>query len=171
MVNETEAAPYYFRYINLISDKNILAVLESQLDQALTLFKGISEEKSLYRYAPDKWSIRQVINHVNDVERVFVFRALWFARGFNLPLPGFDQEVSTTKSDDIPWSQHVEEFRAIRLSTLSFFRNLPPDLWSKTGVADDKRFTVNALAYITAGHLIHHQNVLKERYSLALQAT
>ena len=164
MVNETEAAPYYFRYINLISDGNILGILESQLNQALLFLKEISEEKSLYRYAPGKWSIRQVINHVNDVERVFVFRALWFARGFGLPLPGFDQELSSSKADEIPWSRHIEEFRTIRLATLAFFGNLTPDEWSRTGVADDKPFTVNALAYIIAGHQTHHQNVLRERY-------
>src|SRR5262249_1387270 len=90
----TEAAPYYFGYINRISSDDVVSVLESQLDETASFLRGISEEKSLYRYAPDKWSIRQTWNHVNDTERVFVFRALWFARGFDSPLPSFDQEIA-----------------------------------------------------------------------------
>jgi hypothetical protein len=105
-----------------------------------------------------------VLNHVNDVERVFVFRALWFARGFNAPLPGFDQEVASTKADELSWSRHIDEFRTVRLSTLSFFRNLPGEQWSRTGVADENLFTVRALAHIVAGHVTHHTAVVKERY-------
>jgi uncharacterized damage-inducible protein DinB len=164
MVQQTEAAPYYFRYINLVAEKDILAALEGQLDETLSFLSGISEETSLHRYAPDKWSIRQVMNHVNDVERVFLFRALWFARGFSAPLPGFDQEVSSAKADDFAWSSHVDEFRTVRLASVSFFRNLPREHWSRTGIADDNPFTVNALAHIIAGHMTHHRNVLEERY-------
>ncbi|HEY6121905.1 MAG TPA: DinB family protein [Pyrinomonadaceae bacterium] len=164
MVQETEAAPYYFRYINLVSDRDIVAGLENQLTNVLPFLSVISEEKSLHRYAPDKWSIRQVMNHVNDVERVFLFRALWFARGFTAPLPGFDQEASSARADDFAWSDHVEEFRNIRLATLSFFRNLPKEHWSRRGTADGNPFTVNSLAYIISGHLSHHQDVLQQRY-------
>ena len=164
MIQPTEAAPYYFRYINLVPPDNIIEVLESQLQETVPFLQSISEETSLFRYAPEKWSIRQVLNHVNDVERVFVFRALWFARGFNAPLPGFDQEVALTKPDDLSWSRHVDEFRTVRLSTLSFFRNLPDEQWSRTGVADENPFTVRALAHIVAGHVTHHTAVVKERY-------
>ncbi len=164
MVQEIEAAPYYFRYINLVTDADIVAGLQSQMDQTLPFLTGISEEKSLHRYASDKWSIRQVMNHVNDVERVFLFRALWFARGFTAPLPGFDQEVSSAKADDFAWSSHVEEFRTVRLATISFFRNLPPEHWSRMGVADENPFTVNALAHIIAGHVTHHRNVIQAKY-------
>jgi len=164
MVNNTETAAYYFRYINLVPDGDIITTLEKQLDQTVTFLDTISEEKSLFRYAPDKWSIRQVMNHVNDVERVLLFRALWFARGFTAPLPGFDQEVSSAKADDFAWKSHVEEFQNVRRATLSFFRNLPAEHWTRRGVADEKPFTVNALSYIIAGHLTHHQNVLRQRY-------
>lgn len=164
MVKETEAAPYYFRYINLVPNKDIGDVLETQLQDTLAFFANIPEDKSLYRYAPEKWSIRQVLNHINDVERVFVFRALWFARGFNSALPGFDQEVASSEADHFSWADHVDEFRNIRLSTVSFFRNLPADHWSRTGMADENPFTVNALAYIIAGHTIHHRNVIQDRY-------
>src|SRR6266702_3983857 len=90
----TEAAPYYFTYIDLVKEDDIASVIERQLQESLAFFSGISEEKSLHRYAPGKWSIRQLLNHVNDTERAFAFRALWFAGGFGTPLPGYEQEVS-----------------------------------------------------------------------------
>ena len=90
----TEAAPYYFTYINQVTGENPLATIESQLDDSLVFFSTISEEKSHHRYAPDKWSIRQVLNHVTDTERAFAFRALWFSRGFDAPLPSYDQEIA-----------------------------------------------------------------------------
>lgn len=162
----TEAAPYYFTYINQVAGDNAVSTLENQRGEAVTFFSGISEEKSLHRYAPEKWSIRQVVNHLNDTERMFVFRGLWFARGFETPLPSFDQNVAIAASDadKIAWATHVEEFRRIRLATISFFSNLPPEAWTRSGIASDNRFTVRALAYIAAGHLIHHTRILRERY-------
>jgi len=120
----------------------------------------------LHRYAPDKWTIREVWNHVSDTERAFAFRALWFARGFDSPLPSYDQEISAAGAcaNDFSWASHVEDFRAVRLATLSFFRNLPPDAWKRTGVASGNPFTVRALAYIIAGHVVHHRAILQERY-------
>ncbi len=162
----TEAAPYYFTYINQVQGDDVLAVLEGQLHESLAFFRGISEEKSLHRYAPEKWSIRQALNHVTDAERLFALRALWFARGFETPLPSFDQNVavSAAEADKIPWAAHVEEFRCARLATVSFFKNIPPEAWARSGIASDNPFTVRALAYIIAGHLTHHLTILRERY-------
>jgi len=162
----TEAPPYYFKYIDRISNGDVLEELANQREVALELFSGISEEKSLHRYAPEKWSIRQVLNHVNDTERVFLFRAFWFARGFTAPLPSYDQEVSTAmaRADEIPWSRNVEEFDGGRRTTLDFFRNPPPDAWMRSGIASDNSFTVRALAFITAGHAAHHMDILREKY-------
>jgi hypothetical protein len=162
----SEAAPYYFRYIDRIPDADVVSVLAAQLDTVLAFAKDISENRSLYRYAPDKWSIRQVLSHVNDTERAFMFRALWFARGFEAPLPSYDQEISASGAvaDQVLWANHVEEFRAIRLSTLAFFGNLPRDAWMRSGIASGNSFTVRALAYITAGHVAHHLAILEERY-------
>jgi len=162
----TEAAPYYFTYINQVAGEDVVAVLESQLDESLAFFRGISEDRSLHRYAPEKWSIRQALSHVTDAERLFAHRALWFARGFETPLPSFDQNiaVAAAEADKIPWSAHVEEFRGARLSTISFFKNIPAQAWARGGVASDNRFTVRALAYIIAGHLTHHIAILRERY-------
>ncbi|HBB87089.1 MAG TPA: DinB family protein [Blastocatellia bacterium] len=161
-----EAAPSYSLYIDRISSDDIEAVLESQLIDTVNFLQAISEEQSHYRYAPDKWSMRQLLNHVNDGERVFLFRAVWFARGFPDELPGYDQEVAaaTANADDYSWASHVQDFRAVRESTLTFFRNLPDDAWLRSGIASGNRVTVRALAYILAGHVAHHTAVLEEKY-------
>jgi hypothetical protein len=161
-----EAAPYYSTYIDRIGDADIQGVLESQTEETVAFLRAISEDKSLHRYAPGKWSIRQMWNHVNDAERVFVSRALWFARGFETPLPSFDQEVAVVAAgaDAVEWVSHVEEFRQIRMATIAFFRNLPADAWQRRGTASGNVFTVRALAYIVAGHTVHHMTVLRERY-------
>jgi hypothetical protein len=162
----TEAAPYYFTYIDQVVGDNVLATIENQLAEALSLFAGISEKKSEHRYAPEKWSIRQLLNHVTDTERAFAFRTLWFARGFDSSLPGFDQNIAAAgaEADRISWAQHVEEFRQVRLSTISLFKNMPETAWSRSGVASDNPFTVRAMAYIVAGHVAHHLRILRERY-------
>lgn len=164
--DNSEAAAYYFTYIDLVEGDDVEAVLASQLNEFSALFSGISEEKSLHRYAPEKWSIRQLLNHVTDTERAFAFRALWFARGFDTPLPSYDQDIAAAgaEADRVPWAAHVEEFRRVRLSTVALFASLPPEAWIRRGIASDKPFTVRALAYIVAGHLSHHIKILRERY-------
>lgn len=164
-----EAAPYYFTYINRISNPDIARELESQLEPSLGIFAHVSEEKSLYRYAPEKWSIRQALNHVTDAERVFAFRALWFARGFETSLASFDQNiaVAAANADQLPWASHVEEFRRVRLATISLYRNLPPDAWMRSGIASENKVTVRALAFIIAGHAAHHLAILRERYGIS----
>lgn len=164
----TEAASYYFAYIDLITSDEIVPVIKSQLDETLHLLQGISEEQSLQAYAPGKWTIREVLNHVNDGERLFLGRAFWFARGFQDPLPSFDQDlaVQVAQANQTPWSELVDEFRNVRLGTISFFNNLPVEAWSRTGTASDNPFTVRALAYIIAGHVAHHKKVLREKYGI-----
>ncbi len=161
-----EAAPYYFTYINQVTGDDAESVMASQLEDCTGFLAAISEEKSLYRYAPEKWSIRQTLNHVSDTERAFAFRALWFARGFEAPLPGYDQNIAATgaAADQIPWAEHVEEFRRVRLASISLFKNLPPEAWMRRGIASDNPFTVRALAFIIAGHYTHHARILRERY-------
>jgi DinB superfamily len=161
-----EAAPYYFKYIDRIENPDVVPVLDAQLPAMLDYLRSFSEEASLQRYEPGKWSVRQVLGHISDCERLFVARAFWFARGFSSALPSFDQEVcaSAAEADAVAWADHLDEFRNVRLATLSFFRNLPPAAWSGGGVASDRPFTVRALAYIAAGHADHHVAVLRERY-------
>jgi uncharacterized damage-inducible protein DinB len=163
-----EAAEYYFKYISQVTGDDIVGTLQAQLEPTLNFFHRISEEKSLHRYAPEKWSIRQTLSHITDVERLCVHRAQWFARGFDTSLPSFDQlvAVAAAEADKFPWAAHVEEFRVTRLSTVSFFRNLPDPAWGRRGVASDNPFTVRALAFMTAGHLTHHLAILRERYAV-----
>jgi hypothetical protein len=162
----TEAAPYYYMYIDRITSEDIVGVLETQLEELMPFLAGIDEMKSLYRYAPEKWSIRQVLNHITDTERAFVFRALWFARTFDSPLPSFDQDIAAAGAgaDEVTWKCHVDEFRAVRQATVLLFRNMPAEAWMRTGIASGNPFTVRALAYIIAGHVAHHKAILEERY-------
>ena len=164
--NRDEAAEYYFRYIDQVPDGDVLAVLDAQRGDTLTLWRSIREDQAGHRYAATKWTVRQVAGHVNDTERLFVSRALWFARGFETPLPSFDQNVAIAAADfdSRPWASLVEEFNAVRASTLAFFRGLPSDAWDRRGTASGNPFSVRALAWLTAGHVIHHNTILRQRY-------
>jgi len=167
LLDRTEAAEYYYTYIDQVpKGEDIRRIIDTQLGNTLSALHAIPESKSLHRYAPDKWSIRQVVGHINDTERMFVFRALWFARSLGSELPSFDQDVAmaAVRFDDRLLSDLVDEFHAVRESTARCFRSLPDDAWAKRGIASGKPFTVRALAYITAGHVEHHVRMLRERY-------
>jgi hypothetical protein len=162
----TEAADYYFTYIDKVGRGDICETLEAQMGETAAFLRGISDERSLHRYAPDKWSIRQVVGHLNDAERVFAFRAFWFARGFDSSLPSFDQDIAVTSagSDARAWPSLIDEFQTVRAASLSLFNNLPAEAWMRRGTASGNPFTVRALAYIVAGHVAHHVGILRERY-------
>lgn len=162
----SEAAAYYFTYIDRISEDDVVGVMERQLEDVSRFLASISEEKSLHRYAPEKWSIRQVLSHLNDSERAFAFRALWFGRDFHDPLPSFDQNISVNaaRADEHTWASHVAEFRDVRRATVALFRKMPGEAWGRTGVASGNVVSVRALAYIIVGHVAHHLAILQERY-------
>jgi hypothetical protein len=164
--DRSEAADYYFMYIDKVGPGDIRSIIRSQQAETVSFLKGIDDEKSLYRYEPGKWSIRDIVSHISDTERVFVFRALWFGRGFDTPLPSFDQNVAapTAKADSRAWKDLIEEFNAVRSATIALFDSLPDEAWSRRGVASGNEVTVRALAYITAGHVAHHAAVVRERY-------
>ena len=164
--DRTEAAEYYFTYIDQVSEGDIAELLDAQRADVLDLLGGISEPRSLQAYAPGKWSIRDVVGHIIDTERLFVYRAFWFARNFESPLPSFDQNTAITaaRADDRAWTSLVEEFRLIRAATTAFFGSLPEDAWARRGIASDSPFTVRALAYLTVGHVAHHVTIIRERY-------
>jgi hypothetical protein len=166
MPERTEAADYYFTYIDKVGRGDICAILEAQMGETVAFLRGIPDERSLHRYAPDKWSIRQVVGHLNDAERVFAFRAFWFARGFDSSLPSFDQDIAVTSagSDARSWPSLIDEFQTVRAASLSLFNNLPADAWMRRGTASGNPFTVRALAYIVAGHVAHHVGIVRERY-------
>lgn len=161
-----ETNEYYFRYIDLVPDGDIREILEEQRGATLAFLETVPESRGSHRYADGKWSVTEVLNHINDCERLFMLRAFWFARALTPPLPSFepDDALKAAKAEEKPWSAHVEEFAAIRASTVAFFRNLPDEAWLHSGVASDYPFSVRALAYIAAGHVIHHVGILKERY-------
>lgn len=163
-----EAASYYFKYIDLVPGDDVVSAMRSQLDATVRMLEGISEEKSLETYEAGKWTIRELLNHVNDGERLFAYRAFWFARGFDDPLPSFEQDlaVQAAHANKTSWRQLVDEFKALRTSTISFFETLPPEAWTRSGIASDSPVSVRAIAYIIAGHVVHHSNVLREKYGV-----
>ena len=165
--DRSEAAEYYFTYIDQVPAGDIREILRAQLPETVGLLREIPDDKSLYRYAPDKWSIREVVGHVNDCERLFTSRAFWFARGFDTPMPSFDQDIAaaTAGAHERSLSSHIEEFSAVRAATLTLVDNLPAEAWERRGIASGNPFTVRALAYCIAGHVTHHMKVLRQRYS------
>lgn len=162
----SEYSEFMRGYIDQVGEGDVRTLLAVQAQEAAALFATVSEEASLVRYAPGKWSMRESLGHVNDTERVFAFRAAWFARALNAPLPGFNQDeaVVSAPGDALPWSTHVAEFAAVRAASLTLFQNLPDEAWARAGEASGHSFTVRAMAYIVAGHVAHHLRLFRERY-------
>jgi hypothetical protein len=161
-----EYAPYYERYISLIAGSDILGTLESQRRQMMLLLSGRDEEDGDLRYAPDKWTAKEVLGHVCDAERVFTYRALRIARGDRTPIEGFEQDdyVRNGPFGHAPLAEVVEDYIAVRRATLTLLRNLEEAAWTRRGIANKNEITVRALAYIIAGHELHHRLILEERY-------
>jgi uncharacterized damage-inducible protein DinB len=161
-----EYAPYYERYISLIEDNDILATLDRQRREMVLLLSGLSEEQGDFRYAPEKWSAKQVLGHVCDTERVFAYRALRISRGDATPMEGFEQDDYVKNG---PFARHViaeviEDYIAVRRATISLLRSLEEAAWSRRGVANKNEVTVRALAFTIAGHEAHHRRILEEKY-------
>ena len=163
---ETEYLPYYGRYISLVPDGEILALLSNQLEATAALLRSLSESRANFRYGADKWSIKQVVGHLIDTERIFAYRALRFARNDKTPLPGYEQDdyIRSASFDDCPLSDLVAELESVRRSNLFLFRHLDNEAWVRRGVANDSEVSVRALAYIIAGHELHHRDILRTRY-------
>lgn len=161
-----EYAPYYERYVSLVPDADLVETLERQGAETVALLRGLSEEQGARRYEPGKWSVKQLVGHVCDGERIFSYRALAFARGDAQALPGMEQDewMSGVDFDARTLSSLVDEFESVRAATVHLFRHLSPEAWARRGVASDNEVTVRALAYVVAGHEAHHVRVLKERY-------
>lgn len=162
----TEYAPYYGRYISLVPEGDVLQILSSQLEETLSVFGGISEEQAGHRYAPDKWSIKEVIGHIVDTERIFAYRVLRFARNDKSPIEGFDQDEFARNSgfDERTLADLVAEFQHVRRANLILFRSFSDEVLGRHGIASEAGVSVRALLYIIAGHERHHMEVLKTRY-------
>ena len=165
-----EYAPFYETYVSLVPGNDAVATLEAQRLQMLQLFAARSEREGNFRYEPGKWSVKEVLGHISDAERIFVYRALRFARGDTTPLAGFEQEdyVRGGGFGERALSDLAEEFLAVRSASLAFFRSLKEDAGLRRGTASNNEVTVRALAFITAGHQLHHRKILEERYFAAI---
>ena len=163
-----EYDPYYERYLSHVPSGQALDRLESQQERVTSIFGSLDERTALHRYAPEKWSVKEVLGHLIDTERMFTHRALRFARADATPLPGFDENtyVPAGNFDRRDVASLLEEWRAVRAATLAFFRGLDPEAWERRGNANGAPASVRALCYITAGHTDHHLGILRERYGV-----
>ena len=160
-----EYAPYYERYVSLVAG-DVVETLERQGAETASLLRGLTEEQGGSRYAPGKWSAKELVLHLIDTERVFAYRLLRFARGDRAPVEGFDQDpyVANSNAGARTVASLAEEFEHIRAATLALLRGLDSAAWSRAGIANENEVTVRALAHIIAGHELHHVGVLRERY-------
>jgi uncharacterized damage-inducible protein DinB len=161
-----EYAPYYDRYISLVPGSDILTTLDSQRRQTLLVLCGRDDSDGDFRYAPDKWSAKEVLGHVCDSERVFAYRALRISRGDRTPMEGFEQDdyVRNGPFASRPLAELIDDYIAVRRATLTLLRNLDEEAWLRRGIANKNEVSVRALAYMIAGHEIHHRRILEEKY-------
>jgi uncharacterized damage-inducible protein DinB len=161
-----EFAPYYERYISLVPGNDILATLDAQRRQTLLLLSGRDEEEGEVRYAAGKWSAKEVLGHMCDTERIFAYRALRISRGDRTPLASFEQDdyVRNGPFTARPLAELIEDYIAVRRATLTLFRNLDDQAWIRRGIASNNEVSVRALAYMIAGHELHHRRILEEKY-------
>lgn len=147
---------------------DILELLARQRDETRARLLAVPESRGAYRYAPGKWSVKELVVHLGDTERIMAYRALRIARGDTTPLPGFDENAYTPESgaEAVPLVELVEELVAVREATVALFRHLPPQAWSRRGTASDSAISVRALAWVIAGHERHHLAVMAERYGV-----
>jgi hypothetical protein len=161
-----EYAPYYEAYIGGIPETDILSVLRAQRESTIALLESVPAAKVDYRYAPEKWTLRQVFGHVLDMEWVFTVRALHFARAVPGAMPGVEQDdvMKVSSFEATPWASLIDEYRHLRSANIILFNGLDDAAWGRTGVASGHPVTPRALAYIIAGHERHHLRVIRERY-------
>ncbi len=162
----TEYVPYFAKYVELVPEGDVLDLLRRQLDETAALVAPLSERDSEYRYAEGKWSVKEVIGHVSDTERIFVYRALCFARGEAAALPAFEESEYVRRANFGARTMQdlVAELRTVRAATLSFFGSLSEDMLLRRGIANKREYSVRAIAYIIAGHERHHRGIVTERY-------
>ncbi len=161
-----EYSPYHDNYISLVKDNDVLTALDDQRRQMVLLLSGRTEADGDLRYAPEKWSLKEVIGHINDTERIMSYRALRISRSDATPIEGFEQDdyVRNAPFAHRPLSDLIEDYIAVRRATISLFRNLDEPAWTRRGVANKSEISVRALAYIIAGHELHHRRIIEEKY-------
>jgi hypothetical protein len=163
-----EYLAYYDRYVTLVPDGNLVDVLLEQQLETIGMLRRVDDERGLHAYAPGKWTIKEVIGHLCDAERVFAYRALRFARGDGQPVAGFDENayVPAGRFNERRIGGLIDEFQSIRASTVHVFRYLTEDDWARRGIANGHPISVRTLGFVIAGHELHHAKLLRERYGL-----
>jgi len=158
--------PYYERYISLIDGSEPIASLAAQSDQLRELLRGQSEDRGSHAYAEGKWTLKEVLSHLIDGERIFAYRALRISRGDETPIEGFEQDgyIENSHANERSFADLLDEFESLRSANLRQFRMLNEADWSRTGTANNVKISVRALAFIMAGHVAHHANILRDRY-------
>lgn len=164
-----EYAPYYGKYVELVPAGDIAAILKTQGEQTLALLRTLTEAQGDHAYAPGKWTIKELLGHINDGERIFAYRLLRIGRGDKTPLPGFEQDdyITGTNFNARSLASLIDEFAAIRQATLHLCQHFTDAEWQRSGTASENTVTARALAYIVAGHELHHVGILKARYLAA----
>ena len=158
--------PYFAQYIDKVPDGEIMELLENQVANTVKTLSRVKEADAGFRYAPGKWSIREVVGHVVDTERIFVYRAVCFARGEKQSLPGFDENeyAANSGADAKPLAEHLKELQVQRAATIAFFSGAPAEAFARRGTANNREYVMRAIPFIIAGHERHHMGVLSDRY-------
>lgn len=161
-----EYPEYYARYVQRVPDGDLIEILARNADATLAAVRAQPPEKADFAYAPGKWTVKEVIGHLCDAERVFAYRLLRFARADETPLAGFDENeyVPAGRFGERTLESLLEEFAAVRQATIALVAGLPDEAWSGSGAANNQPVSARAIAYIIAGHELHHQALLLERY-------
>jgi len=164
----TDYAPPHASYVDLVAEEDILGAMQQQSSETQKLLASLDETRAAYRYAAEKWSIKEVIGHIVDAERIMGYRALCVARGDSQPLPGFDEGAYVANAGFDAWKlgDLAEEYALVRRSNIVFFKNLAPEAWDRRGTANNFPVSVRGVAYVIVGHERHHLNVLREKYAL-----
>ena len=165
-LQDSESSEYFKRYINLVVTENIVATLKNQLTDIEQFFKEWPRNKWDHAYAEGKWTIKEVLIHMMDAERILAYRALRIARNDATPLPGFDQDEFTPfmNANNRSAKSIMSEYRAVRMATIALIENLDITALSRIGIASDAPASPLAMAFVIAGHQIHHMNVVREKY-------
>jgi uncharacterized damage-inducible protein DinB len=164
--NLSRIPQYYHRYVLNVKENDINAAFTNNTSQLFEFFENLPEEKRGFRYAEGKWTITEMVQHLLDAERIFVYRALCFARKEPNSLPGFDENLyaENSKATSRKWNELIEEFRLVRASSEIMFKSFDQEQLDQTGIANGQPVYVEAIAYVIIGHTIHHINVARERY-------
>jgi hypothetical protein len=164
--SSAEYPAFFATYIDLVPSDDLLQELEQSFKQTMAILESLTEEQASFRYAPGKWSIKEVVGHMVDTERIMGYRALCIARGDTTPFPGFDEEayVSHSNFSERTLQSLLQDFSLVRQASLNLLGQLPTDAWSRVGIVNNNKIVVSALGFIIVGHGLHHMNVIRERY-------